>query len=145
MGLYFEECNMGDEWISASRTLDHADVMSFAGLTGDYAMVHTSEEFAKKSIFGKRFAHGMLGLSVSIGLLFRLGLVDGTAMAFLNSNVNFTGPIFLGDTLHIKVSIKSRRETKKSDRGIVVFGIQMINQRAEVVQDGEHTIMMARK
>ena len=143
--LWYEELSVGDEWETASRTIDHADVMLFAGLTGDFTMLHTSEEFAKQTPFGRRIAHGLLGQAISVGFFVRLGLFETTGMAFLNVNTTFVGPIFLGDTVHAKVSIKSKRETKKADRGIVAVRVQLINQRAEVVQDGEQTMMIARK
>ena len=134
--LWYEEWNVGDEWVTASRTIEHADVILFAGLTGDFASLHTSDEFAKQTLFGKRIAHGLLGQAISIGFFFRLGLLDGTAMAYLNANTNFVRPIFLGDTVHAKISLKSKRETKKADRGVAIFRIQLINQRNILIFNG---------
>ncbi len=108
-------------------------------------MLHTSDEFAKQTQFGKRIAHGLLGQAVSMGLCTRLGLLEGTTIAYLNANTNFVKPIFLGDTLYAKISVHSKRETKKTDRGIVILRIQLINQRGEVVQDGEHTQIIAKR
>ena len=82
-GKYFDEFVVGDEFVTPSRTITETDVVMFAAMSGDYNELHTSEEYMKKSQFGKRLVHGLLGLSVSHGLMFRLGLVEGTAIAFI--------------------------------------------------------------
>ena len=82
-GKYFDEWAIGEEYVTPSRTMTETDVVWFAAMSGDYNELHTSEEFGKKTQFGRRIGHGLLGLAVSHGLLFRLGLLDGTAIAFL--------------------------------------------------------------
>jgi acyl dehydratase len=91
--------------------------------------------------------HGLLGLSVSHGLLFRLGLLDGTGIAFLGiESWKFEAPLFFGDTIHVKVKIAETRVSKsKPDRGIVKFFLQIIKQDGTVAQSGYKTIMMKRK
>lgn len=145
MGRYFEEFETGEEIISPGRTVTEADVVNFAGLSGDYNPLHTDEEYAKTTMFGKRIAHGLLGLAITSGLRARTGILDGTGMAFLDLKLAFKGPIFLGDTLTMKMTIKEKRETKKQDRGIIIMEVDLFNQKGEVVQSGEHTLMVARK
>jgi len=145
MGQYFEEFNVGDQFVTVSRTVTEADVAIFAGLSGDYNQLHTDDEFAKKSAFGGRVAHGFLGLSIASGLTDRTKYLEGTAMAVLGINWKFTGPIRLGDTIKVKVVVENKRETKKPDRGIVTFYMAILNQNDGVVQEGQQTMMVRRK
>jgi acyl dehydratase len=145
MGMFFEEFEVGQVFKSRGRTVTEADIVNFAGLSGDYNPLHTDEEFAKKTIFGKRIAHGMLGLTISTGLSQRLGILDDTIMAFLGLEWSFRAPIFIGDTVHLEQTVKSKRETSKPDRGIIVFESKLINQNGESVQEGSRTVMVRRK
>ncbi len=147
MGLYFEELNIGDEFISPGRTITEADVCMFAGLSGDYNPLHTDQEYAEKeTVFGTRIAHGMLGLSILTGLIGRIGVSEGTAIAFLGfEDWKFTRPIFFGDTVHLKLSIVDKKETSKPDRGIITRQLDLINQKGEVVQTGISKLMVKRQ
>ncbi|WP_260287182.1 MaoC/PaaZ C-terminal domain-containing protein [Peribacillus aracenensis] len=144
MGKYFEEFEIGEEFISPGRTVTESDIVSFAGLTGDYNPLHTNEEYAKESIYKGRIAHGILGLSFVSGLVTRIGVFDGTVMGFLGLEWKFTGPIFIGDTVHFRMKIVEKRETSKPDRGVLIREVELINQGGEVVQKGKMTIMMKR-
>ncbi len=144
--LYFEDYKIGDEFVSPSRTVTEADVMLFAGLTGDYNPLHTDAEFAKTTMFKARVAHGLLGLSIGFGLFQRMGLMTTTALAYLGlSSWEFKAPIMLGDTIRSKTKVIAKKETKKADRGIVSFDMSIVNQRGEQVQRGEHTLLIAKK
>ncbi|HEX4923242.1 MAG TPA: MaoC/PaaZ C-terminal domain-containing protein, partial [Bdellovibrionales bacterium] len=100
---------------------------------------------ASKSQFGERIAHGMLGLAVSSGLAVRSGIYDGTLVAFMGMEWKFTAPIKIGDTIRQRAVVQSKKETSKPDRGVIVFGVQVLNQRNEVVQEGVRTVMMKRR
>lgn len=84
-GLYLEEFEVGKVYISQGRTITEADVVNFAGLSGDFNVLHTNDEFAKTGPFKERVAHGMLGASIMTGLSNMLGIFDGTTIAFWNS------------------------------------------------------------
>ncbi len=146
-GKYLDELIVGEEYITPSRTLTETDVVMFAAMSGDYNELHTSEEFMKGSQFGKRLVHGLLGLSISHGLLFRLGILDGTAIALLGVDTwQFKGPLFFEDTIRVKVKIAEVRPSKsKPDRGILKLYMEIINQDGTVVQSGYKTLMMKRK
>jgi len=144
-GAFYEDLEVGACYTTKSRTVTEADIVNFAGVTGDFNEIHMSEEFAQKTPFGKRIAHGMLGLSMSMGLVQQLNLYQETVIAFLGLTWNFKGPILIGDTIHVVQSIKSKRETKNPERGIVVWEGKIVNQRGEVVQEGERTLMVMRK
>lgn len=145
MGKYYEDFVIGEEVLSAGRTITETDIVMFAGLTGDYNSLHTDAEFAKETPFKERIAHGLLGLAITSGLMTRTGLFDGTVIAFLGVDWAFKGPIFIGDTIHFSMTIKDKRETSKPDRGIIMRDVALLNQRNEVVQQGTMTLMMKRR
>jgi acyl dehydratase len=144
-GRYFEEFTVGERFATRGRTITEADVVAFAALTGDYNPLHVDAEFGKTTQFGERIAHGMLGASYTVGLLAALGLTEGTVVAIVHMTLDFTAPIKIGDTIHVDQTVKSMRETKKTDRGIIIFEVKLINQRGEVVQKGERTLLVSRK
>ena len=131
--------------MTRGRTITEADIVAFAALTGDYNPLHVDAEFGKTTQFGERIAHGMLGASYTVGLLAALGLTEGTVVAIVHMTLDFTAPIKIGDTIHVDQTVKSMRETKKPDRGIIIFEVKLINQRGEVVQKGERVLLVSRK
>lgn len=142
--LYYEEVKEGDEWLSPSRTITESDIVNFAGLSGDFNPLHMDEEFAKKTVFGKRIAHGLLGLAVSSGL--GSGYPPMRTLAFLSiKEWNFKAPIFIGDTIKVKTRVLEKRITSKGDRGIIVWEKQIINQKDEIVQEGKTITMVELK
>lgn len=144
-GRYFEEFTVGERFVTWGRTITEADIVAFAALTGDYNPLHVDAEFGKTTQFGERIAHGMLGASYAVGLIAALGLTEGTVIAIVHMTWDFTAPIEIGDTIHVDQTVKSVRETKKPDRGIVVFEVEVINQRGQVVQKGERVLLVSRK
>jgi len=144
-GRYFEEFTVGERFVTQGRTVTETDIVAFAALTGDYDPLHVDAEFGKKTQFGERIAHGLLGASYAVGLITALGLTERTVIAILGMTWEFNGPIKIGDTIHVDQIVKSVRETKKADRGIVVFELKLVNQRGEVVQKGERTLLVSRK
>ncbi len=139
--LYYEDVEVGDEWVSRGRTITEADIVNFAGLSGDYNPLHMDEEFAKRTIFGKRIAHGLLGLAVMSGLSSFYPLMK--TVAFLGiKEWNFKAPIFIGDTIYVKTKVLEKRITSKGDRGIIVWEKKVVNQKGEVVQEGKTVTMV---
>lgn len=146
MERYYEDLLVGEEFESPGRTITEADIVNFSAISGDWSPVHTDEEYCKGTPYKTRIAHGLLGLAAVEGLKQRIpAFADVRYMASLYWNYKFTGPILIGDTIRIRVKIASKRETKKPDRGIVVEYITMVNQRGEIVQEGEHGLMVLRK
>lgn len=139
--LYYEDFEVGQSWLSPRRTITEADIVMFAALTGDYNPVHTDEEYARNSPFGGRILHGPAGFAIATGLEFRLGIKEGTAVAFLGMSWDFKGPVKIGDTVRVTQTVRSKRLTKKSDVGIVFFDVALVNQRGEGVQQGEWKVM----
>ena len=147
LGMWFEDFKLGQSRLSPGRTITESDLMAFAGLTGDYSQVHTDEEFCRKTEFGTRIAHGLLGLSIAQGLMWRTNYTQGTGVASLGWNRwTFKAPIKIGDTLRARWHLKEKREsTSKPSMGIVTEFVELINQRGEVTQDGEHITMIRKR
>jgi acyl dehydratase len=144
-GLHWEDFEPGREFFSASRTITEADVVAFAGLSGDYNPLHTDQTFAEKTPIGHRIAHGMLSMAVATGLANQMGIFEGTTVALMKQTVEYKGMVRFGDTIRIVMKVKERRETSKPSRGIVLFDVPILNQRDEPVVQAEWMLMMARK
>ena len=144
-GRYFEEFAVGDRAVSAGRTVTEADIVSFAGLAGDYTQIHTNEDFAQHTLFGKRVAHGLLLMSMASGLLAQLGFMEGTVLAFRELTWKFSLPVFIGDTIHVEAAVTGLKPLKRLGGGAVTFDIQVINQDGKVVQSGQWVLLVASK
>jgi len=141
-GLYLEELEVGRTIVSPGRTVTEADIVAFCGISGDYNELHSSAEYAKQTPFGKRIAHGLLGLAMASGLASRLGVMEGTAQAFTGLEWKFRRPIFIGDTVRVRASVAKKREIKRLGGGVVVFRVALSNQEGEVVQEGKWTVLI---
>jgi acyl dehydratase len=145
-GRYYEDFVVGEIADTPGRTVTEADLVNYAGISGDFNPLHTDAEFASRTLFGQRIAHGPLGFSILMGLLGRLGHLDGTAIAMLGiKDWQFKAPIFIGDTIRGRVHIDDKRESKDVSRGVVVRRVQVVNQRDEVVQEGVLPVMVRRR
>ncbi len=145
-GRYFEEFEVGLTVVSAGRTITESDVVTFAGLSGDYNQIHTDAEFAAQSIFGQRVAHGLLGLSVASGLIAQMGFIEGTVLAFREMKTwKFRAPIFMGDTIHVEATVTKLKALPRLGGGAVTLLIKIINQDGEATQRGEWIALIASK
>ena len=142
---YFEEIRVGSEYLSPGRTVTEADIVAFAGLSGDYNVLHTDAEFMRTSIFGERIAHGLLGLAIQSGLGTRALARPFATIAFLGIRWRFKGPIKIGDTIKVRLKVTGKKETSKPDRGVVTVQRAVLNQRGEVVQEGDTDLMIERR
>ena len=134
--VYFEDVPLGEEYTSPGRTVTEADIVIFAGLSGDYNVLHTDAEHMKSSLFGERIAHGLLGLSIQQGLLDRV--IPGQAVGPLAAvKWKFKGPIKIGDTIHVEARVSAKKDGEQPGWGVVTVERRVINQRGEVVQEGE--------
>ena len=144
-GLYWEEWKIGAEFVTSARTITETDIINFAGISGDYNPLHIDEEFCRNTQFGTRIAHGPLVYSIATGLIFQLHLYDDTLIAFLGfDSLKFTKPVKIGDTIHARVEVIEKRETSKSDRGIMKRLLQVLNQNNELVQEGVQAFLLKR-
>src|SRR5215470_6392732 len=141
---FFEDIEVGEEYVSPGRTVTEADIVIFAGLSGDYNVLHTDAEFMKSSIFGERIAHGLLGLAIQAGLFTRATQAYAT-LAFVGLRWKFRGPIRIGDTIRVRARVAAKKETDKPDRGLITLERRIVNQRDEVVQEGETDLIVERR
>ena len=135
IGISFDDLEIGDEFISPSRTITESDLVQFAGLTGDLNELHTSETFANKTKFGKRIAHGMLILSIANGLYMRSGIFYTSVFLGID-NWKFLKSVFIGDTIILKLTITDKRLTKDGKKGVIGMQYEVLNQDEEVVGEG---------
>ena len=144
--LYFEDVDVGFRFETSRRTVTEADLVAFAGVSGDFNPLHTDELFAAESIYGGRVAHGALVVSLATGLRQRTGLFDGTLMGLLEiRRWRFLLPVRIGDTIRVANEITELRETSKPDRGIMVQRVEVINQDDAVVETGEFVLLLRRR
>lgn len=145
MGRYYEEFEVNAQYDSPRRTIVDSDIVQFAGLTADFNPLHTDDIFAAHSHFGGRVAHGPMLVGMAFGLASRAGLLDGTALALLDITWKFTRPVRPGDTVFVRTHVISKQLVRKPDRGVVEFGLDIINQRDETVQRGTAKMLMKRQ
>ena len=144
-GLTFEQFNPGDTFVSQARTVTEADVVNFAGLSGDFNPLHTDEEFGKPTPFGGRIAHGMLIAAMATGMANWTGVFEGTTIALMEQVIQYKHPTKFGDTVHLELRVAEKKETSKTDRGIVIFETRVVNQENKAVIEGRWTLMMKRR
>ncbi len=143
-GMYFEEFAAGQTVITAGRTVSEADVVAFAGLSGDFNQLHTDAEFAKTTPFGQRVAHGLCVLSIVSGLAVQTGVMEGTILAFREiSEWKFSQPVFLGDTIHAELQVVDTKPFPRLGGGLVSIVLNVKNQKAETVHRGKWLVLMA--
>jgi len=144
MALYYEDFKEGMVFESPRRTVTEADIVIFTGLSGDFNPLHTDEEFAKTTIFGRRIAQGALTFAIMTGLWDMLGIIRGTAIAFYGvDKLRFTKPVYPGDTLRVKITVIEKREREMG--GLVVLHNEVLNQRDEVVLVCDAKILVKKK
>jgi acyl dehydratase len=146
MGMYFEEFKTGDKMTTGSRVVSEADIMAFAELTGDDNRIHTDEEFSKAGPFGKRVAHGLLGLSITMGLAWKMGILDGTVLAFREINEwKFIKPVFIGDVVRADLNIVETKALPRIGGGSVVMVAELKNQQDDVCMKGKLSVLVMSK
>ena len=146
MSKYLDEYVVGERFVSSARTVTESDVVNFACMPGDMHPTPTDAAAMEHSIFGKRIAHGLLGLSWAHGFLYRLDLITESAIAFLAiEDWKFLKPIFFGDTIHAEITVKEIVPSRsKPDRGVLKLFFEVVNQDGVVCQSGTKCIMMKR-
>ena len=144
MSLFFEDFRVGQVFLSQARTITEADVVTSAGWSWDTNPVHTDAESARHGRFGERIAHGVLGLSVAMGLASRMGVFESCSIALLGiDDWRFRRPLLIGNTVRCRVEILGTRLTSRGDAGILRRRFTLLDQRDDVVQDGEIPLMVS--
>lgn len=145
-GMYFEEFEIGQKVITAGRTVTESDIVTFAGLSGDYNQIHTDAEFSRDTPFKQRVAHGLLGLAIASGLAMSTGVLEGTVIAFREiNNWKFSNPIFIGDTIHVELIVTEIKALPRLGGGSIVLELSVNNQRGETTMRGTWTALVRSK
>ncbi len=145
-GLYFEEFTVGQSVKTIGRTISEDAIFSFAGLTGDFNQIHTDAAFASKTQFGQRIAHGLLGMSISVGLIMQTGLLEGTVLAFREiEDWRFVKPFFIGDTVHAVLTVAETKALPRIGGGSLIASVEARNQNDEVCQKGTLNLLVLSK
>lgn len=141
-GRYFEQFEIGQQLVTAARTITESDIVNFAGMTGDYNQIHTDAEFAAQDTFGQRVAHGMLVQSIATGLAVQSGIIEGTVLAFREQSAKFSLPVFIGDTVHVELKITEIKALPRLGGGNINMKYAVYNQHGKAVQRGDWVMLI---
>lgn len=138
--LYFDDVALDQEWTSQGRTITQADIVNFAGISGDFNPIHIDAEFAKTTLYRQPIAHGMLVWSIGTGLSVYAPMMR--TLAFMSVREwSFKEPVFIGDTIHVTAKVVAKEERSRGRRGVITWHRTILNQNDKIVQEG-YTITM---
>lgn len=140
---FFEDYTVGATRETLGRTITETDIVLHAGQTGDFYPHHMDAEWCKTQDFKQRIAHGTLIFSVAVGMT--AGAINPEAFSYGYDRLRFIKPVFIGDTIHVRVSIKEKREHKKPTHGVVSELVEVLNQKNETVLACEHLLLVKKK
>jgi len=145
VSIFFDDLAVGQTYTTPRRTITATDIVQFAGLSGDFNPLHTDDVFATESGYGGRIAHGPMLVGMAFGLMSRVGLLDGTALALLQIDWKFGLIVRPEDTIHVRVAVAGARPSRKADRGVIDLDIEIVNQRNETVQTGHAKVLVKKR
>lgn len=139
--IFFEDYELGAARESLGRTITESDIVIHAGQTGDFYPHHMDAQWCKDQEFGQRVAHGTLIFSVAVGMT--AGEVNPESFSYGYDRLRFVKPVFIGDTIRARVTIKDKRDhPKRTNYGVVSELCEVFNQKQEVVLVCEHLILV---
>lgn len=139
--LSYNQVKVGDEWRSEPQQITEEAVQTFSKLSGDFNLLHKDEEYAKRSIFHRRIAHGHLTVSVASG--FWSMLFSGKTLAMLEAYYKFLAPVFLGDFIVTRVVVKEQRPASKYDGGVVKLSVMIHTRGDTLAVEGLVTLLLS--
>jgi acyl dehydratase len=129
--------------VTPARTIAEADIVNFAGLSGDFNSMHTDSVYSAATPFGQRVAHGLLILSIVSGLAVRTGVLEGTVLAFREvGEWKFSLPVFIGDTIHADLEVVEVKSLPRLGGGSVILSVDVKNQKGETAMRGRWTVLV---
>ena len=142
----FDQLEVGATWHGPGRTLTEADLSYACMSSGDWHPIHADAEFVKETPLKARIFHGTYGIHIAIGMASHFPELGGDVIAALGlSQWRYLKPLFVGDTVHVEVTIASKRETSDPKRGIIERQIRLVRHGGEVVQEGNVQTMIKRR
>lgn len=143
---YFEDYTPEFRLRTMGRTVTETDLVNFVGLSGMYESLFVDQEHLKnQSTYTGRLVPGALVYAIAEGLAIQSGILRDRGLAFLALELAVRAPTYVGDTIHVDISLASKRETRHADRGIVVTRHAVRNQRDEEVMSAKITRMIRRR
>ncbi|WP_436344780.1 MaoC/PaaZ C-terminal domain-containing protein [Natronorubrum sp. FCH18a] len=143
---HFEDFEEGQEFQSVGRTVTESDFVMHSALAGDWTELHTNKEYAEEGPFDGRIAHGPMTFVHATGFVYRTGIVERTAYAFLGMNyMDLPNPVYIGDTISLEMEVSGKKDVDHDDAGIVVLDTEMTNQDDTVVFQGDMKFLIKRK
>jgi acyl dehydratase len=133
--LYFDDVAVDQEWESLARTVTEADVVNFAGVSGDFSPIHVDHEYAKTTAYHVPIAHGLLVFSISSGLALFAPPMRTLAFSGIR-DWQFKGPVFIGDTIRVRTRVREKETRARGRRGQIVWQRTVVNQQNQIVQEG---------
>ncbi len=141
--LYYEDVVLGTEFVSPGRTVTETDLTMLCMMSGDWSPLHCDAEASAQGPFGQRVVGGVYGLVFLSGMISRWSMFADTTLGMLSiDDWSFRRPIFIGDTLNVKMTFAEKRLTSKPDRGIVQRAFELVNQNQVVVQSGKSALLV---
>jgi acyl dehydratase len=137
---YFESLELNNIRETMGRTITESDIVTHAGQTGDFFPHHMDAEWCKTQPFKQRIAHGTLVFSIAVGLTAKV--INEAAMTYGYERLRFIKPVFIGDTIKVKVTIKEKKDYKKPGYGLVTELVEAFNQHKELVMICEHILLV---
>jgi len=139
---FFEQYEIGATRETIGRTITETDIVMHAGQTGDFYPHHMDAEWCKTQDFKQRMAHGTLIFSVAVGMT--AGVINPEAMSYGYDRLRFLKPVFIGDTIGVRVTIKEKRDHKKPSHGVISELLEVMNQEKHTVLVCEHLLLVRR-
>ena len=143
--LWWEDFAPGETIVTGAITVTESHVVSWAALTGDWVPLHVDEEYASRTQFGGRIAHGPLTYALALGLMTQTHAYDNVVAWLGTDNLRAVAPVMLGDTVRATGTVVTYRETSRDDRGVVGLGFDVTNQDGVTVMTFENTVLMPRR
>lgn len=145
IGLFYEDYEVGQKLTTRGRTITESDIVQFGTLTGDFNPMHFDADYMQGHMLGKRVAHGMLTISYAVGQAYQLGFMEQTVLSFRAIEMKFSVPVYIGDTIHVEITVKEKKDAARLGGGIVTMEARIINQEGKAVQKGTWTVLIASK
>jgi len=144
---HFEDFEAGEEFISVGRTVTESDFVMHSALSSDWTELHTNKEYAaEQDDFDGRIAHGPMTFVQATGFVYRTGIVERTAVAFLGMNyMDLPNPVYIGDTLQLEMVVTETKEIGRDDAGLVVLDTEMENQDGTTVFEGDMKFLIKKQ
>jgi acyl dehydratase len=144
--ISYDDIKVGRRFASLRRTITEADIVNFAGLSGDFNPLHTDEEWVREHTpFEGRIAHGLLSTSIASGLQSEYAY-DWDIVAYLECSRRFQAPVYPGDTLQARYEVvEMRTSASRPDTGVVSLEVALVKQDGTVVQSGKDVVLVARR